>query len=93
MTTLTLVKICTACRQAAPHLTRRRLHNMCDACYLAETSSECACCGGDAVMSGCAIHRDGFGEGPEVPLCETCGSEETPTCEEIWQRIAERRKP
>lgn len=34
-----------------------------------------------------AIHRDGFGEGPEVPLCNACGSGPTPTCEEIWARI------
>lgn len=34
-----------------------------------------------------SIHRDGFGEGPEVPLCNECGSGEPPTCEEIWALI------
>jgi hypothetical protein len=52
----------------------------------------CAACG--AAIEGKvrhAIHRDGFGEGPEVPLCEPCGAHPTPTCEELWRRIAERR--
>ncbi|CAB4131453.1 hypothetical protein UFOVP276_206 [uncultured Caudovirales phage] len=35
-----------------------------------------------------AIHRDGFGIGPEVPLCMVCGSTPTPTCEDIWAKIA-----
>ena len=30
------------------------------------------------------IHRDGMGVGPELPLCDGCGSERGPTCEEIW---------
>jgi hypothetical protein len=38
-----------------------------------------------------AIHRDGFCEGPEVPLCKACGSEETPTTGMIWKVIAARR--
>lgn len=50
----------------------------------------CAACGKPSGRF--AIHRDGFGEGPEVPLCEACGGHETPTCEELWERIAERRK-
>jgi hypothetical protein len=29
--------------------------------------------------------------GPEVALCHACGDGETPTCEEIWQRIDEKR--
>jgi hypothetical protein len=36
-----------------------------------------------------SIHRDGFSEGPEVPLCIECGKGERPTCEEIWQHISE----
>ena len=36
-----------------------------------------------------SIHRDGFGEGPEVPLCVECGSHPTPTCEEIWSKISQ----
>lgn len=60
---------------------------------------------GKVIIPGCAacgkplpwgikftIHRDGFGEGPEVPLCRACGEHETPTCEELWDRIAERRR-
>jgi hypothetical protein len=35
-----------------------------------------------------AIHRDGFGIGPEVPLCVKCGSSQLPTCAEIWEKIA-----
>lgn len=35
------------------------------------------------------IHRDGFGEGPEVPLCNGCGAREQPSCEDIWRRIAQ----
>lgn len=48
----------------------------------------CACCSGPA-EGNYSIHRDGFGEGPEVWLCDDCGKDETPTCEEIWARIAE----
>jgi hypothetical protein len=36
-----------------------------------------------------SIHRDGFGVGPEVPLCDDCGSKPEPTCGEIWDRIAQ----
>lgn len=35
------------------------------------------------------IHRDGFGVGPEVPLCNDCGGGEFPTAGEIWERIAQ----
>jgi NAD-dependent SIR2 family protein deacetylase len=38
-----------------------------------------------------AIHRDGFGIGPEVPLCHDCGAYSCPTCAEIWFNIADRR--
>ena len=51
----------------------------------------CAACGNRA-QGNYAIHRDGFGEGPEVPLCDGCGSEPTPTCEELWHMIAARRE-
>lgn len=37
-----------------------------------------------------SIHRDGFCEGPEVPLCNGCGAEETPTTGELWHSIAGR---
>lgn len=35
-----------------------------------------------------SIHRDGFGIGPEVALCDACGSTPTPTTGEIWTKIA-----
>lgn len=34
-----------------------------------------------------AVHRDGFGEGPEVPLCDVCGSSSEPSLETIWNRL------
>lgn len=37
-----------------------------------------------------AIHRDGFGEGPDVPLCDACGEDDAITCEMIWVRVAEK---
>jgi uncharacterized protein with FMN-binding domain len=39
-----------------------------------------------------SIHRDGFGVGPEVALCDKHGSRPSPTCEEIWYVIARRRR-
>lgn len=88
---LKLVTACDACNLVASRLTKVRRRDLCNDCIYAETSSECACCGRDARGSGCAIHRDGFCEGPEVPLCEDCGGHELPTCEEIWSRIAARK--
>ncbi len=49
-------------------------------------SKQCASCDKPA-QGNHAIHRDGFGDGPEVDLCDACGSKETPTCEEIWENI------
>lgn len=52
----------------------------------------CAYC--ERVIDGevhLAIHRAGFGEGPEVDLCDGCGGNPTPTCEEIWAKISQRR--
>jgi hypothetical protein len=55
----------------------------------------CAACGEPAEVDEegplLSIHRDGFDEGPQVPLCETCGGHELPTCEELWERIAARK--
>lgn len=48
----------------------------------------CVYCGQPA-QGNYSIHRDGFGTGPEVPLCDECGGEEYPTCGEIWEVIAE----
>lgn len=47
----------------------------------------CAYCG-EKAEGHYSIHRDGFGVGPEVPLCDWCGSKPEPTCDEIWDRIA-----
>jgi hypothetical protein len=38
------------------------------------------------------IHRDGFEEGPEVPLCADCGCEEGPPCTKIWERISRAKR-
>lgn len=54
--------------------------------------SRCAACGKPA-EGNFSIHRDGFCEGPEVSLCNACGRAETPTCEELWDRIAARAAP
>lgn len=35
------------------------------------------------------IHRDGVGEGPEVPLCEFCAKNNYPTLDMIWARISD----
>jgi hypothetical protein len=52
---------------------------------------ECAACG-EAALGTYSIHRDGFGQGPEVPLCEACGAQELPTCEMLWLMIATRKE-
>jgi hypothetical protein len=39
------------------------------------------------------IHRDGYEQGPEVPLCSTCGCANGPSCTEIWNRISRCNKP
>lgn len=56
----------------------------------AGVSTDCAACGKPA-EGNYGIHRDGFAEGPEVPLCDECGSQPEPTEAEIWERIAARR--
>lgn len=48
----------------------------------------CAFCGQPA-GGNFSIHRDGFGVGPEVPLCDACGGHEEPSGPEIWDRIAQ----
>jgi len=35
-----------------------------------------------------SIHLDGFDEGPEVPLCGSCGGDPDLSCEQIWRRIS-----
>ena len=54
----------------------------------ASTLTRCAYCG-EPAEGNFSIHRDGFGIGPEVELCDGCGMYPAPTCEEIWDRIAE----
>lgn len=49
--------------------------------------STCAFCG-EPDQGNFSIHRDGFGVGPEVPLCDGCGQDMEPSCAEIWDRIA-----
>jgi hypothetical protein len=56
----------------------------------------CAACGDTASVGPdgeplYTIHRDGFGEGPDVPLCAECGADELPDCPTIWAMIAERQ--
>lgn len=38
---------------------------------------------------GYSVHRDGFGVGPEVPLCPACGGSESPSLADIWEKIAQ----
>lgn len=49
----------------------------------------CAYCGNPA-SGHWAIERDGFGEGPEVDLCEFCAGNDprAPSLQDIWERIA-----
>lgn len=70
----------------------------CRACAAAQAIGEkeplqiavCAYCGGVINRRGWGtIHRDGFGVGPEVPLCGDCGDYLEPSCEQIWERIAQ----
>lgn len=60
---------------------------------MSEANHTCAACGvtwtGDVTYF---IHRDGYGIGPEVVICQLCGGESLPTTEELWSWIAERRK-
>ena len=56
----------------------------------------CAYCDGPA-EGNYDIHVDergflGTADVPLVPLCDEHGSKPTPTCEQIWDRIAERKE-
>ena len=51
-------------------------------------NGRCVYCGRPA-EGNYSIHRDGFGEGPQAPLCDACGSNSTPTLGQIWARISE----
>jgi hypothetical protein len=48
----------------------------------------CVYCGSPA-EGNFSIHRDGFGLGPEVPLCDGCGDSEEPSLAEIWAKIGQ----
>lgn len=48
----------------------------------------CAYCGRPA-DGNFTIHRDGYGVGPEVDLCDWCGMYPAPSCEEMWDLIAQ----
>lgn len=54
-------------------------------------SEVCAACGQRA-QGNFSLHRDGFAIGPEVALCDGCGSGVSPSLQEIWWNIAQRRK-
>ena len=58
-----------------------------DAWRWAKGMRRCAVCNNYA-EGEYSIHRDGFSVGPEVPLCNACGSGESPSCEEIWGKIS-----
>jgi hypothetical protein len=45
---------------------------------------------GEVAQGNATIHRDGFGLGPEVALCDACGCHALPSREEIWSNIARR---
>lgn len=48
----------------------------------------CAYCGGPA-KGTYFVHRDAFGEGPEMPLCRTCARGKKVTLADIWRRIGQ----
>lgn len=68
---------------------RRAIFNVEDDALLRSIPVPCAACGRNAEGEH-SIHRDGFDDGPEVPICNACGSGEAPTCDELWERISER---
>ena len=51
----------------------------------------CAYCGKPA-EGNYSVHRDGFGQGPEVELCDRCGGSKEPTLSTIWDKISTTRK-
>ena len=54
----------------------------------------CSACGKPA-EGHYSVHRDGFDEGPEVPICDACAApmeEGGPTLAEIWAAIRVRRR-
>lgn len=49
---------------------------------------KCAFCG-EPAEGDHSIHQNGFGEGPEVELCNKCGSQPEPTEVQIWAKIGQ----
>ena len=49
----------------------------------------CAACGNRVGPATIVTRRDGWGSGPFVPLCMTCGTRRG--CEEVWAMIWKRR--
>lgn len=49
---------------------------------------KCTYCGATFEALQYSIHRDGFGIGPEVPLCSGCVENPLILMEDIWERIA-----
>ena len=64
----------------------------CTLCGSCRPKRTCALCGNPA-EGEYAIHRDGMGVGPQVRLCNACGSQPTPTCEDIWEALHGKRLP
>ena len=54
---------------------------------MAVRRKRCAFCGAWA-EGNFTIHRRPPCNGPEVPLCDACGGEDGPSCEEIWAVLA-----
>lgn len=54
---------------------------------MAARRKRCAFCGAWA-EGNFSIHRRPPCNGPEVPLCDACGGEDGPSCEEIWAVLA-----
>jgi len=53
----------------------------------------CPVCARYHCQGNYSIHRDGFGVGPEVSICDACGSRPEPTAEEIWERLRDMMLP
>lgn len=52
------------------------------------TQELCAFCG-NPVQGHFSIHRDYIDKGPQVPLCDKCGSAAGPSACEIWAKISQ----
>ena len=75
------VYVCDLCARPCGHCygAHDQYADLCDFC-----ATHCAACG-RAAEGEYSLHRDGFSEGPQVPLCNFCGGEEEPTLGLLWQ--------